>query len=100
MARALVLSSILLALTACGGGFIETSGGEYLDLGSAPDASAPRGAAGTWLIDPVSVTIQKGTDDGNLADPGDMFLRPPPGSTTVNDETIEAAVKKRRRGIE
>lgn len=39
------------------GGFIETSGG-WLDLESVPDAGAPAGQAGTWLIDPYNITVQ------------------------------------------
>ncbi|MFQ5660585.1 MAG: filamentous hemagglutinin N-terminal domain-containing protein, partial [Gammaproteobacteria bacterium] len=40
------------------GGLIETSGKRSLDVsGSRTDASAFNGEAGTWLLDPVSVTI-------------------------------------------
>jgi len=43
------------------GGFIETSGG-WFDLGSyVPDASAPNGEGGTWLIDPNNIDIINGT---------------------------------------
>ncbi|MEM7562126.1 MAG: filamentous hemagglutinin N-terminal domain-containing protein, partial [Pseudomonadota bacterium] len=34
------------------GGFIETSGLEVLDITRVPDAAAPHGLAGEWLIDP------------------------------------------------
>lgn len=41
------------------GGFIETSGKRVLRLGSTPpDASAPNGDPGTWLLDPGSITIE------------------------------------------
>lgn len=39
------------------GGFIETSGKRYLAILEAADAAAPRGTAGTWLLDPYNVTI-------------------------------------------
>ena len=43
------------------GGFIETSGG-WFDLGTfVPDASAPNGQGGTWLIDPNNIDIINGT---------------------------------------
>ena len=41
------------------GGFIETSGKHVVVTGSA-DASAPNGKAGTWLIDPVDISIVEG----------------------------------------
>jgi filamentous hemagglutinin family protein len=47
------------------GGFIETSG-SYLDLGNyVPDASAPNGVGGEWLIDPYNLTIQAAGPDAN-----------------------------------
>jgi filamentous hemagglutinin family protein len=42
------------------GGFIETSGQQDLYLTSVPDASAPNGDGGTWLIDPTDITIANG----------------------------------------
>lgn len=40
------------------GGFIETSGKQYLDIaGARVNASAFSGKAGTWLLDPVNLTI-------------------------------------------
>ncbi|KAM3091205.1 CHAT domain-containing protein [Phormidesmis sp. 146-35] len=39
------------------GGLIETSGRQTLNLTSTPDASAVNGLGGTWLIDPVNITI-------------------------------------------
>ncbi|HRK61876.1 MAG TPA: hypothetical protein PLY88_04930 [Candidatus Omnitrophota bacterium] len=44
------------------GGFIETSGKEYLDIdGIGIDASASNGVAGTWLLDPVNVNVVSST---------------------------------------
>jgi len=39
------------------GGFIETSSKNYLDVKGAPDASAPKGKGGEWLLDPRNVVI-------------------------------------------
>lgn len=39
------------------GGLIETSGRESLAITSTPDASAPNGRSGTWLIDPTDIEI-------------------------------------------
>ncbi len=39
------------------GGFIETSGKQFLKVSSSPDASASNGKAGTWLIDPTDIRI-------------------------------------------
>ena len=40
------------------GGFVETSGKEYLEATGNVDASAPQGQAGTWLLDPNNILIQ------------------------------------------
>ncbi|NER50005.1 MAG: filamentous hemagglutinin N-terminal domain-containing protein, partial [Symploca sp. SIO1A3] len=59
-------ASIHGSLTAKGGavsgngGLIETSGKQFLNLTSTPDASAPNGSGGTWLIDPTDITIMNG----------------------------------------
>ena len=44
------------------GGLIETSGKQFLNLTSTPDASAPNGIGGTWLIDPTDITIVPGSE--------------------------------------
>ena len=51
------------------GGFVETSGKNYLSVtGFSVDASATNGAAGTWLLDPSDITI--GNVAGNAGDGG------------------------------
>ena len=40
------------------GGFVETSGLRHFAIDEAPDVSARRGRAGSWLIDPYDITIQ------------------------------------------
>lgn len=42
------------------GGLVETSAHQGLNVLGQVDASAPKGAAGTWLLDPYDVTIQGG----------------------------------------
>ena len=42
------------------GGLIETSGRQNLSLTAAVDAGAPNGFGGTWLIDPIDITIVEG----------------------------------------
>ncbi len=43
------------------GGLIETSARHSLKVTSTPDASAPNGTGGTWLIDPMDITIVPGS---------------------------------------
>ncbi len=55
------------------GGFIETSGKQHLAVdGSRIEASASRGDAGTWLLDPRNVNITTGTTNTPVSgtDPG------------------------------
>lgn len=55
------------------GGFIETSGAE-LRVAVTPDASAPRGQGGKWLIDPVDLSIVPGNGLNNaLEQSGEGF---------------------------
>lgn len=55
------------------GGLIETSGKQFLNLTSTPDASAANGIGGTWLLDPTNITIVNngggdiGTNQVNVA---------------------------------
>ncbi len=57
------LTSIAGTVTARGGadagdgGFIETSGLRNLQILQTPDASAPNGEAGDWLIDPYAIRV-------------------------------------------
>jgi len=76
------------ALTARGGpgggngGFIETSGEDLSVGGTAPNASAPHGDAGTWLMDPIDITIvNNATATGSFT-----------GSSTINNSLIVATL--------
>jgi filamentous hemagglutinin family protein len=73
------------------GGFIETSSKGQVDLSSREiTAAAPRGRAGSWLIDPRDVTITAGgVDDGVIA--GGVF-NPTIDNANVNRDTIQAAL--------
>jgi hypothetical protein len=52
------------------GGFIETSGKRFLQLGAiAPDASAPKGAPGTWLLDPDDIRVVASFDPNSCVSP-------------------------------
>ncbi len=42
------------------GGFVETSGKQWLSLGGSVNASAYNGMAGQWLLDPADITISNG----------------------------------------
>lgn len=72
------------------GGFIETSAQNFEMRGVRVDASAPMGAAGTWLIDPFDVTIAHGT--GGTPLPTNPFV--PLGTSTIQDGDINAALDK------
>ena len=49
------------------GGFVETSGKKYLDIGhSLPDLFSPTGKGGTWLLDPNDILITV-TADSNIS---------------------------------
>ena len=49
------------------GGFIETSGRRQLAVSQAPDASAPQGKGGTWLLDPNNLRITGSGPDSNVS---------------------------------
>ena len=49
------------------GGFVETSGRQQLAVSQAPDASAPWGKGGTWLLDPNNLTVNATGPDFNIS---------------------------------
>jgi len=68
------------------GGFVETSGRNHLDVGHAyPDVAAPKGVAGSWLLDPTDITI---TDQ---IDAGDTTLEPPYFTPGIGASKLDAA---------
>ena len=75
------------------GGFVETSGKGYLAVTRAPDISAPAGQGGTWLLDPLNITVT--STDLNILDidPGaDANFQPTVGSSTIAVSTIVGAL--------
>lgn len=70
------------ATVAGDGGFIETSGYQTASIadGATVSAAGAGGAAGTWLIDPLNLTIISGADDGIVS------------GSTVTAGTIEASL--------
>jgi filamentous hemagglutinin family protein len=69
------------------GGFVETSGKKFLDVGTAfPDVRAPNGKAGSWLLDPANITID-GTLDTNIS-AGPNFTAVGDGASTLNAGTL------------
>ncbi|BDI04857.1 YDG domain-containing protein [Sphaerotilus microaerophilus] len=81
------------------GGLVETSGG-WLDARPASmRTGAPKGRAGTWLLDPYDLTI---TDAANLTtgdvpvtgsvDPPTTYFNPTTDRAVLTSETIEAAL--------
>ena len=73
------------------GGFIETSGKNYLNVQNASvDAAAPKGNAGNWLLDPRNITVQTGGTT-LLTDP--LILSKLNDAADVsNDFTIDSSV--------
>ena len=63
------------------GGFVETSGKNYLDINVFPDITANSGRAGAWLIDPIDVKIVAGSGSTGINDTS-------PFSPTVNSAQL------------
>ncbi|NES25684.1 MAG: hypothetical protein F6K41_44020, partial [Symploca sp. SIO3E6] len=95
------IASIHGSLTARGGlsfgdgGLIETSGKQFLNLTSTPDASAVNGNGGTWLIDPTDITIVNGGGGAigtNMVDVANI-------NNALNLGTVTAVVQLPWQGI-
>jgi filamentous hemagglutinin family protein len=81
------------------GGFIETSGALGLDIqGARVDARAPYGQGGTWLLDPLDVTIIYGANLAPNTDPAvgiaanigvDNFAAIPVNGGLITSGTLE-----------
>ncbi|MGD0959301.1 MAG: filamentous hemagglutinin N-terminal domain-containing protein [Methylomonas sp.] len=62
------------------GGFVETSGKQFLNITSVPDLFAPNGKSGDWLLDPNNITIQAQGQNANVTGQ--------PNFTSTNDNSI------------
>ena len=74
------------------GGFIETSGG-WLDARPvAVHTSAPRGHAGTWLLDPDDILITSGTSGVGIVGGPDFSTSTANGQARLDTSTLVAAL--------
>lgn len=71
------------------GGLVETSGKQYLNAQGSVNVAAPRGQAGTWLLDPYDVTI---TTAGSDSVSGSAAYAPSGNNSTINVATINTAL--------
>ena len=71
------------------GGFVETSGKRYIDLGLIPpDAGAYQGQAGLWLLDPGNIKIVDGGGSPSatqVTEPGADYFTPNAGNDSYLD---------------
>jgi filamentous hemagglutinin family protein len=73
--------------TAGNGGFVETSGHNYLDFGGTVNTSAPAGAMGTLLLDPSNIYIAANQGNATLAGMGGNDTSASVGTTTFQATT-------------
>ena len=73
------------------GGFVETSGKQFLDVRGSVNTLAARGAAGMWLLDPTSITTQAGAGSFTLLSDVDAFGKPDAGGNTIDVAVINGA---------
>src|SRR3990167_6572815 len=75
------------------GGFVETSGKEYLAAMGSVNASAQRGEAGTWLLDPANVTLSTATTaNGSFDSSSPNTFNTSANNATANVNTIMSSL--------
>jgi filamentous hemagglutinin family protein len=87
-------TSVKGLLTAAGadrgnGGTIETSGHDLNVAGISVNAAAPRGVAGTWLLDPFNLTVSD-TASTAIQSPSGTWTPNPSGSIVLNSNVSAA----------
>jgi len=76
------------------GGFVETSGKNYLNAQGMVYANAYNGAAGLWLLDPSNVTITNaGTSNGSFGGGDPITFTPSADNAIVDVNTIIQALE-------
>ncbi len=74
------------------GGLVETSARESVKITSSPDASAPNGKGGSWLIDPTDITIvASGGQIGSNTVGADLISNALNDSTDVELSTVSGS---------
>ncbi|MDY6940454.1 MAG: CHAT domain-containing protein [Cyanobacteriota bacterium] len=71
------------------GGFVEVSGGQFLDFQGTVDTSAPQGSLGTLLLDPTNITIVEAGAETNDLTQVDAFADPDVGND--GETTLDVA---------
>lgn len=72
------------------GGFVETSGKLGIEVTSGPDVRAPAGTPGTWLLDPVNLTVVAGGFFDIAVNSGAPFFAPLTEGSTIGVDLINA----------
>lgn len=76
--------------TAGNGGFVETSGKLGIEVTSGPDVRAPAGMPGTWLLDPVNLSIVAGGAFDSTTNSGAPFFAPLTEGSVIGVDLINA----------
>ena len=75
------------------GGFVETSGHNYLDVaGARVDTRAPNGTTGNWLLDPTDITITHSLTPTAATFTGSIFDNGAGATSNLTDYDINAAL--------
>ncbi|RUL77694.1 filamentous hemagglutinin N-terminal domain-containing protein [Dyella choica] len=74
------------------GGLVETSSHYGLNAQGSVDASAVRGKAGTWLLDPYDVTINSGSTTSNITTSGSSTYTASGNSSVIGNSVINNAL--------
>jgi len=85
------------------GGFVETSGKEYLDARGQVSAAAPEGTGGQWLLDPRDITILTiATTAGDDSTGGDPLAMPTAGAFDLSGSphTFDSAADSAQADID